>query len=687
MALWVIGDIGWDLTAYFAGEPPSVSIADVPYLIGYPVVAVDALKLLKLRSPLSDREGLLDGLAVSVSATMVAWQFFILPARDSSASHVAQVITGAYPIGDVILLSVTAWLAFSPGKSSGALRLLMAFAGATLILDTGYALSLSSESDGLLRVVNALYPVSYLFLCTAIRHREVLDVTEPVHQLVRRTNPVRLVLLGLSLYTAPMLAFVSVEGTPETLIVGLFGTTLLTLVVITRFVLLVREREEMEAAAAFKALHDELTGLANRQLLLDRIDFAQQRHQRNGRPYAVLFVDLDRFKSVNDTWGHAVGNEVLISVAKSLRSAVRAEDLVARIGGDEFALLCENVAHIELVHAMAHRIVARLGRDLPIQAKLVSASVGVVIIEPGNTDATDAESVLHRADLAMYRVKSDGGRAWREFDDELRQWSAQRRTIEAELADAIELNELRLVYQPIVALDRSESVGLEALLRWDRPGRSAISPADFIPVAEATGLIIPIGEWVLNEAARFAARTTAGYVTMNVSAVQLRRSDVAAAFGKAVTASGADPLRLVVELTESALLTDVEKVDATLANLVALGARIAVDDFGTGYSSLGYIDRFPVSIVKVDKSLVDRVDEDESQCAVVRAITGLAASLGFTVVAEGIERESQRKALMELDVHYGQGWLFCRAMEPDAALEFHRSFGQVPAVLETSQRP
>lgn len=684
-ALWVMGDIGWDITALVSGESPTISLADIPYLVGYPVTAIGAVKLLRLRSPRSDREGLLDGLVVSVSATMTAWQFFIAPEDDTKASFAAQVVAAAYPIGDVILLSGLAWLAFSPGRPSGALRLLMAFAGITLVLDMGYAYATNAGTEVLMRVVNTMYPVAYLFLSRAIRHREVLDVTEPVHQLVRRTNPVRLVLLGVTMYTAPMLAFVSVGHRTKDLVIGLGGTTVLAVIVITRFVLLVREREAMETSAAYKALHDELTGLANRKLLLDRIDFAQQRHTRTGKPYAVLFIDLDRFKSVNDTWGHAVGNEVLVAVGKSLRSCVRAEDLVARIGGDEFALVCENITDTSMVHTMATRIVSRLGRDLPMQAKLVSASVGMVLIEPGSTDATDAESVLHRADLAMYRVKNEGGRAWREFDDELRTWSAQRRSIEAELSDAIEQSELRLVYQPIVALDRSRSVGLEALLRWDRPGRTSISPADFIPVAEATGLIIPIGEWVLNEAAQFAARNNIGYVTVNVSAVQIRRSDVADAFGKALLASGADPLRIVVELTESALLTDVEKVDATLASLVDLGARIAVDDFGTGYSSLGYIDRFPVSIVKVDKSLVDRVDEDEAQRAVVRAITGLAASLGFTVVAEGIERESQRQALIDLDVQYGQGWLFCRALEPDAALEFQRTFGrQAAEVLPSS---
>jgi diguanylate cyclase len=674
VGLWIAGDVGWDWISVLEDHAPTVSLADIPYLLGYPVVVYGVARLLHLRSPRRDREGLIDGFALAVSAFLVAWQFLIVPARNLAAPLGAQFVAAAYPLGDAFILGAIAWLAFAPGKRSASGRYLLLFGFLTFVIDITYSVATIAGLDEVVRLANNSYPFAYLLLGLAVHDRSVSTVTEPVHELIKRTNPARLGILGATLYVAPLLTFARVRSDVGDKVVGVGGTTLLGSLVLARFVLVIREREKMQEETTHRALHDELTGLANRQLLLDRISFAHFRRANSGQSFAVLFLDLDRFKSVNDTWGHAVGNEVLIAVAKSLRRCVRHNDLVARIGGDEFAVLCEDLLDSKVVEDLANRILTSIASDLPKEAKLIGVSIGLAYAHPGDEEQGDPERLLHCADLAMYRAKGDGGSAWRTFDDDLRRWSEERRLIEADLADAMNRAEFYLEFQPIVDIATAACVGFESLLRWKRGGQALVPPTAFIPIAESTGLIVPIGDWVINEAARFASQLREvlpdAYVAVNVSAVQFRRSDVVGTIEVAADGAGAAVSRLVIELTESALATEIDQVDSVLAKLVALGARIAVDDFGTGYSSLAYIARFPISIVKIDKSLIDRVDTDESQQAMVQAVTGLAQSLGFSVVAEGVERDSQRAELMALGVRFGQGWLWAAALPAEIALTF-----------------
>jgi diguanylate cyclase len=677
LVLWITGDFIWDVIAATTGTEPAVSFADLAYLAGYPCFAVGVARLIRLRSPEVDREVLLDCAGLTAAASIAAWQFLIRPSWDPTVGLLERVVGAAYPVGDLVMLAGVCLLALARGRATNALRALISFGIGTLILDCLYAIAGVGTHEATLRFVDSVFPLSYLLLAWAVQHPEAPRITDPAAREFRATNPFRFVLLGVTLYAAPLVTLIGAKPAITNLVIGLAASAGLTAVVVARFVVLVREREAMERAAAFRAFHDELTGLANRELLAECVDTALQTTASTGEGFAVLFVDLDRFKSVNDTWGHAAGDRVLKSVSETIKRCVRPGDTVARIGGDEFAVLCEgigNAAHAELV---AERIVLQLSDGLPFEAKLVSASIGIAMIDAAEPHGLVAETVLHRADLAMYEAKSTGGRSWRQFDAELREQAEQRRQVELDLVSALERGEFRLEYQPIVALNGSGCVGLEALLRWDRPNGKPIGPAEFIPIAEATGLIVPIGEWVMLEASRFASRLDFGYVTVNVSAIQLKQSDVAASFKRAIAQSGADPTRLVIELTESALATEVEHVNYILDQLVDLGPRIAVDDFGTGYSNLAYIDRFPVSIVKIDRSLVDRIDSDEHQRAVVQAISSLAAALGFSVVAEGLERESQQTALQGVGVPYGQGWLFTRSLRPDAAIHYMDTFTEL----------
>ncbi len=432
VALWIVGDIIWDVFSHLNGEPPPVSIADVAYLLAYPAMAIGIVKLIRLRSPTRNVEGQIDGLALGVSALLAAWELLIVPASETGSSFFAQVVSAGYPVGDVVLLAALGWLAFTPGRTSRSLRLLLLFGAVVLATDVAFVVATNLEAAGALSFVNSLGPLNYLILAFALHHPSVDDATEPAHHAIVRTNPMRIVMLGSTLYVVPVLMFLRLHNEMTglgDLIIGIGGTTCLATLVVARFVLVIRDRETMQEAAAFRASHDQLTGLANRQLLLEHIDLAAHRHARTASPYAVLWIDLDRFKSVNDAWGHAMGDKVLIAAGRSFQRSVRPNDIVARVGGDEFAVLCAELTDPSMAQVIAERIVANLSTDLPIEAKLVAASVGVALASLNDPEVSNAESLLRRADLAMYRAKGEGGDAWRVFDEELRQWSDEQRSV------------------------------------------------------------------------------------------------------------------------------------------------------------------------------------------------------------------------------------------------------------------
>jgi len=428
-----------------------------------------------------------------------------------------------------------------------------------------------------------------------------------------------------------------------------------------------------------QALNDSLTGLPNRTLLLDRLDHALARAARRGACVSLLFVDLDRFKLVNDSLGHAAGDRLLCEVAERLEGCLRRADTAARLGGDEFALLLEEAGDLNAAAHAADRVIEALSAPFNLFGREVftSASIGIVV---GAGD--DPDTMLRHADMAMYRAKSRGKNRYEVFEPDMHAEAVDRLALEAELRRAVELDELVLHYQPIFYLDGSGIAAAEALVRWQHPARGLLSPDAFIPLAEESGLILKVGRWVLDEACRQAAAwqslAPGVQVSVNLSGWQLQQPDVVAEVAAALAESGLDSRLLMLELTESLLMHDTEEMITKLAALRELGARLAIDDFGTGYSSLRYLQRFPIDALKIPKPFVDELCAG-SPAVLARAIIDLSRHLELRTVAEGIETEEQLCRLREFGCAFGQGFLLARPMPIDRLRTLLATGEQVPA--------
>ena len=414
-------------------------------------------------------------------------------------------------------------------------------------------------------------------------------------------------------------------------------------------------------AMVHQALHDALTGLPNRALFLDRLEHALARATRGGTGVAVLFLDLDRFKTVNDSLGHAAGDQLLCTVAERIAGCMRAADTAARLGGDEFAVLLEDLISTHEAVRVAERIIEALAAPIEVAGRevYIGASIGVASGRHG------AEDLLRHADVAMYRAKAQGKGRYAMFEEGMQAEVMERLELEADLQRAIDRGELEVFYQPIITLASGALAGHEALLRWRHPTRGLIAPGAFIPVAEETGLIGPIGEIVLREACRQAAAWShAGELSMNVnlSGRQLEDPGLLETVTAVLRETGLAPGRLVLEITETVLMHDTEATIRRLRALRAIGVRLAVDDFGTGYSSLRYLNRFPLDVLKMAKPFVDGLGDQSEDPALARAIVELGASLGLQIVAEGIEHSAQLAQLRRLGCPLGQGYWFARPM-------------------------
>jgi diguanylate cyclase (GGDEF)-like protein/PAS domain S-box-containing protein len=446
---------------------------------------------------------------------------------------------------------------------------------------------------------------------------------------------------------------------------------------------------------------DALTGLPNRLLFMDRLERALKRSQKQKNYlFALLFLDLDRFKVVNDSLGHLIGDQLLVGIGRRLESCLRATDtvsryedkpLLARLGGDEFTILLEDIRSVDDATLVAERLIKVVTRpfDLSGQEILVSTSVGISISTTGYENAAD---ILRDADTAMYRAKTQGKARYEIFDPTMRDHVLARMQLETDLRRAVENQEFRTFYQAIVSLTDWKIFGFEALVRWQHPTRGLVCPAEFIPLAEETGMILWLGRWVLQEACRQMALWKVQFqasapeiISVNLSARQFAQSDLVSQLAQVLEETGLDARQLKLEMTESLVMQNVETASEMLKEMKALGVLLGIDDFGTGYSSLSYLSRFPIDTLKVDGSFVSRIGEDKENLEIVRTIITLAHNLKMNVIAEGVETVEQLSQLRDLGCEYGQGYYFSRPVSAEEAS--HLIADLLPPARDMEQPP
>ncbi|HEX2904111.1 MAG TPA: EAL domain-containing protein [Jatrophihabitans sp.] len=684
---------------------PFPSVADALYLAGYPCLVVSVVLLTRGRAGGSSREDRADAAILTVGALAVSWHLLVsADAHDGTLSLFGRVVTMAYPIMDVGVLFIVVNAIFSTRVRNTAADLVAAGLLSMLIADFGYDLLVLHGAYTNGSAIDAFWLISYVLLGAAATHPSMR------RSLVRRTDSRearrRLPLVSLAGFVAPLILLVGplLRARVDVPVLAALSIALFGLVVLRVSWLLHRldrqaqsltERSDELAVALLtqqaleedlrhQAFHDSLTGLANRALLHDRVEHALLSSARSAGTVAVIFCDLDGFKTVNDSLGHQIGDDLLSVIGKRLSSVVRPADTVARLGGDEFAVLLE-AADPELAMTAADRIVSVVRQPIECagQTLRVTASVGVSF----GTSAKSVETLLSEADAAMYAAKTAGKNRVASFEEQMRSQVQRRMALRNCFDDALRDGEFHLQYQPHVALADGRLQGFEALVRWRHAEFGPIGPVEFIPLAEETGFIVPLGRWVLEQ----ACLTAAGWpdcaggplaVSVNVSARQLTDShlldDVRAALGF----SGLDPRRLVLEVTEGMLTDDAVRSAAVLGQLRQLGIRIAIDDFGTGYSSLSQLRQFPVDVIKIDKSFVDPLaDPSNEGDAFVSMIIGLARQLRLSTVAEGIETDTQRAALAGLGCDSAQGYLMSRPLDEADALHFIRMASGQPGAI------
>ena len=685
----------------------SPSLADALTLSGYPLIFAGVLRLTGSPNHSVRREENADAAIVALGALSISWHFLMESyIHNSSASTTGLLVNLAYPVMNIALLFlVTRALLF--GDSNRPFLMLLAAGLITMFAgDFTYdALSLhNGHTAG--NAVDALALVEYVLIAAAALHPSAAErrcgqaVSRDGHPervaTIQRRIPV-VTLAGL--IPAAMLLVCAGLGLHVNVVAQSGFCIAVFALVYLRLMWLIKrmsrqsveieqharaleashlERDELEMELRHMAFNDELTGLANRALLHDRVEHALAASIRSGQSMALCFGDLDGFKTVNDTLGHHVGDAVLVEAGRRLASIVRPGDTVARLGGDEFAVLMLDVGNPETAVAFAHRIVATLHDAIDLNGSQIGLSISVGVTLGDHCKST--EQLMNEADSAMYEAKANGKNRVVAFQSEMRTKVLERLELTGGFRGALERSEFILQYQPIFSLADNRLKGFEALVRWQHPSLGLVAPFRFIPLAEETGFIVPLGRWVLAEACDQLARWTSSAhepltIAVNLSRRQLVTPGLADEVRTALAFSGLAAHQLVLEITESLLMVDPERAHEALSELRAIGIRIAVDDFGTGYSSLSHLQQFPVDILKIDQSFVERLNVAEPQAsALVTSIIGLAQSLGLHVIAEGIENEGQLRKLIDLGCKSGQGYLLGRPLDHQEASALHEAY-------------
>jgi diguanylate cyclase (GGDEF)-like protein len=674
-AMYLAGNVVFTLYEVTGGRPYP-SVADGVYLLFYPLMLWGLLRFPAGRRAIGDRVRLsLDLAVVAIGGSAVVIYVVLGPTivqRGPSSLETAFSI--AYPVGDMVLLVgvATVLLRRIGGSSARALQFmtggLLLYVAADLVY--GYVTLHSTYHGG--DPVDSLWMVAIALFAVAGAAQGSSDPAADLASANDRPRAswapyiavaVSFGLLIVSQRHAPLLPDLSL----------VIAAVVLATLVSVRQLLAQRDLVRTQGRLSHQSMHDALTGLANRALLIDRAEQMLARARRAGTPVVALYVDIDGFKQINDSFGHAAGDDALRVVAARLERVVREADTVGRLGGDEFVVLLQDLTFDAGPELVAERICQVLGQPIDLQGTkprsvTVTASIGIAI---GLRDSAD--DLIRDADFALYEAKRAGKNRWVVFESRMQTVAQDRVELEMDLADALDAGQFFLLYQPTLDLQSEKITGFEALIRWRHPVRGIVAPDAFIPLAEHTGLIVPIGRWVLHTACRQAAAwrrqgCNLG-MSVNVSARQLDQPDFVQEVADALAATEIDPATLTIEITETVLMRDPEAAARRLAEVKAAGVRIAIDDFGTGYSSLAYLRQFAVDALKIDRSFISAMAASSESKALIHTLVQLGKALGLETVGEGIEERSQLRHLQAEQCDSGQGYLFARPLEAAAVEE------------------
>jgi diguanylate cyclase len=715
--LWAIGDVIWscyDLVLHRAAPWPSV--ADYAYIVGPVLMALGLTVMLRRRGVGRDVESFLDALIIAIGVGTLSWTFLMAPYANAAGVSVwTKMIAVAYPLTDILLLAVVVRMLITPGRHATCHRLLAVAVTCTLVGDAIYSFQQLNGTYYTGNLVDITWLAFYFLIGAAALHPSMASVAEGQEQRSKKPTLRRLAVLAAAASLAPLTLIIQTVRDGAIDVPVMAGASIVMfLLVVVRMGRLVRqvasaaeqlgvqsdelrtslgEQESLETQLRYQASHDPLTDLPNRTLFHDRVGQALKRMSRAGLAVGLLFIDVDDFKTINDTLGHEAGDRVLIDLANRLRRLLREADSPARLGGDEFAVLLDMINDAGDAAIVAERILQAMSEPFVLGGREVDVHVSIGIASSADPVITEHE-LIREADTAMYAAKSRGKNGYVAFEPALQKAPPGSVTMQGQLVLAIKRGEFRALYQPIVELESGRLMGTEALIRWQHPRDGLISPAAFLPIAEDSGVIVDIDRWILREACSESVRWRRTglerrlQMNVNLSAASLQRQDLVKAISSTLSSTGADPRDIVFEITESVLVRDIETAVRRLNELKALGVRIAIDDFGTGYSSLNYLRRFPIDILKIDKSFVDGVARGPEDASFAAAIITLAEQLHLSTVAEGVETEAQRLALVALGAQDAQGFLFSRPVSADQMLDLvTKSEGDDAAPADRAREP
>ncbi len=653
-------------------SPPTemALIPDAFVVPAYLCIGMAFAVMLRRRRAADDDPAQVDAVLVGLAAAFLTWTFVISPVLNTSTVTFMQVVNSLFPIIDVVLLVLVAQLLLAGGVRRPALWLLVVAAVALFVADMLFAM----RDLGMARVpeepINTLFVLMFVLIPAAAMHPSSRTLGEAQTIVVRDLSRLRLVVIGLVVVVPTIVTSLMPLGALASDLIRASLCGLLVLSVLARVVRSNNSRARAERVTRRRATHDALTDLPNRELLAETVTAWGDRATAEHLEISLLFIDLDRFKMVNDHWGHQVGDELLCAVAARLSEQVRSEDLVCRIGGDEFVIALASPSHLRLAESLADRLLEEFARpfELSVGDVVISASIGVA----KSLGGAHALELIRDADTAMYKAKGSGRNAYAMFDTSLRDQVRDRVKLEQALRGALDKGELEVHFQPIVDLAADELDGFESLMRWRSPELGLVSPMEFIPIAEETGMIVEMGAWLLRESARQLVEWTEQrgprarqlHVSVNVAVRQLRDGSLVNLVDEVLQETGLQPAALWLEITESGVMEDIETALLTLNALHALGVTLCIDDFGTGYSSLSYLHRLPVGIVKIDRSFISTVGEAGSNEPIVRSVLAMTHAMGHRVVAEGVETALQRDWLRDQGCDLVQGWLYGKAERP-----------------------